>query len=661
MKIAFYNIFGEMKNAEQETLLRLEYCLKKTGHTLIVFDRDGFVVSDCSDKGRYVEEAKPDFMFTYNNLDLAVSTFPDIFSVFFHWSPLGFVANFTTLLEIKSFNIYDTFAAAYENDVFDRIANITTYKIPFIGSSVPVDFSITARKQTDRKLFYVGVNFERALIKMRYGELFKLLDASNKIEIYGPKKVYGRSNLWADFKCYKGEIPFDGRSILDKINHAGICLALNSPMHNEANAVSNRTYEAAAAGALIISDDNKFVRKYFKDSVFYVDVNLPEDEIAKRVLEIVHWANENPDEAYEMAKRSNEIFKKELSLDKMVEDTISAVKQVKFDICDLNKQTDVIDVICFAYSQSEYNKICLELDRQYYKNLNLIVISDHELDVRKKDLFLKTNLEFKGKAFLKAIPLLKGKYFMFVDVNSAMHQRHIYKNYDTLRNTNTLFSYSGCYLKNKTGYKTLNSHPISRDEFLSFSTSYGADWYNQDLQLFLIEDIFSRSCALFKKDALNFIEEPEISNISDNIHFYLACSSIIKASKLGRFSYACTTGYNASSVREVNEKIFVGRKHWYSNCRSAKTYVKEMNEAFFKYTFETTPGFIPCRSEKGEILCFSDIIPKEAASVSASIIYSKWMKKLLYRAEKSGVTRLPRFVYKAFSLYCKTKKLFKRK
>lgn len=44
-----------------------------------------------------------------------------------------------------------------------------------------------------------------------------------------------------------------------------------------------------------------------------------------------------------------------------------------------------------------------------------------------------------------------------------------------------------------------------------------------------------------------------------------------------------------------------------------------------------------------------------------NILSSKWMKKLLHRAEKSGVNRLPRFVYRAFSLYCKTKKLFKRK
>ena len=44
-----------------------------------------------------------------------------------------------------------------------------------------------------------------------------------------------------------------------------------------------------------------------------------------------------------------------------------------------------------------------------------------------------------------------------------------------------------------------------------------------------------------------------------------------------------------------------------------------------------------------------------------NISSSKWMKKLLSRAEKAGVTRLPRFIYKFFSLYCKIKSLKKKR
>ncbi len=667
MKIAFYNIFGEMKNAEQETLLRLEYCFKKQGHKLIVFDRNGFVTSDGADKGKYIEDINADFIFTYNALEFIITTFPDVFSVFFHWVPSGFLANFQSKLLLNSFNCYDSFVGTYQIDLFDKIDRISIINVPFIGSSVPLDFSFSAKKLSVRKLFYVGVNVEKKIGNMRYETLFKRLDNSNKIDIYGPKKVYGMDNLWAGFKCYKGEIPFDGKSILEKINQAGICLALNSPMHNDANAVSNRTYEAAAAGALIISDDNKFVRKYFKDSVFYIDVNLPEEEIAKRVLEIVDWANENPDEAYEMAKRSNEIFKKELALDRMVEDTISAVKQEKSDICDITKQKDIVDVICFAYSQSEYDKICLEIDRQYYKNINLIVLSNYELNIRKKDTFIKTDLEFKGDAFLKAIPFLKGQYFMFVDVYSIMHQRHISKTLDVLKNLGDLFSYSGCYLKGDKKYITLNNRPIIRDEFLSFSNQTFENFKYRDEQNFYIETIFSRSCSIFKKEILNYIDEYEIARISDSVHFYLACCSIIKAQKLGRFTNAITTGYKGDSVNDINQTVFACRKHWYQNDRSAKTYIKEMNEAFYKYTFETTPYFSPNRSLEGECCWFNELNKSSENNISSepTIIYhpimnSKWMKRLLKRSEKSGVTRLPYFIYKAFSLYCKTKSIFKK-
>ncbi|MBO7645123.1 MAG: glycosyltransferase family 1 protein, partial [Alphaproteobacteria bacterium] len=425
MKVAFYNLFGEMKNAEQETLLRLEYCFTKHGHDFIVFDKKGFVISEGSNKGKYIEEINPDFIFTYNTLELGIITFPDVFSMYFHWSPLGFVAIFQTLLEIKAFNSYDVFGCTYEQDVFNRICKITTYDIPFIGSSVPLDFALSARKQTDRKLFYVGINFERGNSeKMRYGKLLQNLNASKQIEIYGPREVYGIKNLWAGFDCYKGEIPFDGKSIIEKINQAGCCLAMNSPMHNDAEGVSNRTYEAAAAGALIISDDNKFVRDYFGDSVFYIDKNLSEEEASQKVLDILNWSNEHPDEAYEMAKRSNEIFKKKLALDDMVKDTVVAIKKNKTAICDVKNQNKVIDLICFAYSQSDYDKIRVQIDRQYYKNINMVVISDQTLKVDKKDTFVKTDLEFKGKAFLQVIPLLKGDFFMFIDANSVMHQRH---------------------------------------------------------------------------------------------------------------------------------------------------------------------------------------------------------------------------------------------
>lgn len=608
MRIGFLNIFGELKNAEQETLMRLKYCFENQGHEFLVLDAKGTVTNDCIYHGKHIEHVNADFLFTYNTLETAIRTFPDVFSVFFHWSPLGFVANFQTLLGIKYFNLFDSFASTYEQDIFNRIDKISVYSVPFMGSSVPLDFCLPARKHTDRKLFYAGVNFERKLIKMRYEELFRSLDESDRLEIYGPRRVYGAPDLWRGFKSYRGEIPFDGKSILHKINQAGICLALNSPMHNDAGGVSNRTYEAAAAGALIISDDNAFVRKYFKDSVFYIDIDEKEEKSFRKIADIVDWANSHPEEAYQMAKTSSEIFKRELTLDSMIKGLLPDVKRHIRYIQDVSNQHECIDIVCFVESLHDFDNIYCQLSRQYYKNIRLIIISEGNVQQEIRQKYHDKNFVFvpgagsdrKGASFAKAIPYIESNYFMFIDAFCIMHKRHIYKNLDVLMNYDTLFSYSGCYIKAENGYIDINNKPILRDEFLYFSSNYAEDWHSKDIQSFFIETIFSRSSALFKKAILDIVDDEELNIISNNIHHYLACCAIIKKGVLGRFTHALTTGYAGKSLEDINNTVFNHRKHWHSNGRAAKTYIKEMNEIFFKYTFETTPNFVITRYFSGD-------------------------------------------------------------
>ena len=387
-------------------------------------------------------------------------------------------------------------------------------------------------------------------------------------------------------------------------------------MHNDTGAVSNRTYEAAAAGALIISDDNAFVRKYFKDSVFYIDINESEEESSHKIIDIVDWANSHPDEAYQMAKASSEIFKKELSLDSMVKNFIHDIKyQIEY-IQDVSNQHECVDIICFVESLHDFDAIYFQIARQYYKNIRIIIVDDGEAEQEICQKYQNNDFVFvkgegkenKGASFIKVIPYIKSNYFMFMDAFSIMHKRHIHKNIDIVTNYDTLFAYSGCYIKSEYEYININNKPIMRDEFLYFSLSHAIDWHYKDVQAFFIETIFSRSAALFKKEVLNIVDNDELNIISNNIHFYIACCSIIKRNILGRFTYALTTGYAGSSIEEINNTVFSHRKHWHSNCRAAKTYIKEMNEIFFKYTFETTPNFVMHRPLTGEPISFSDVV-----------------------------------------------------
>lgn len=634
MKICFFNIFGELKNAEQETLMRLKYCFKKQGHALIIADRYGFV-SEGEYKGNHVENLDIDFLFTYNTFEFTLAVVPDVFSVFLHWSPLGFVANFQTILELKSFNQYDYFGGFYETDIIKNDLGINPGEISPIASSVPEDFSIKPQKNSNKKLFYVGINFERKLVTMRYETLFKELDKSNLINIYGPKEVYGQKNLWAGFSSYRGEIPFDGKSILKSINEAGVCLALNSPMHNDANAVSNRLFEAAAAGAIIISDDNKYVRDKFCDSVFYINANDDEKKSAKKILEIIKWIEKNPNDAYEMACRSQNIFLKDLGLNRMTEDFIHKTKHRAHELNNKNNQTEVIDIICYIDTIDDYDNINRQLNRQYYQNFHLLLVTDRmtyekiKKTIKYSSTFIEKDNEFKGKNLHECYLKMKGDFFIFMDGFCIMHKRHIHKNLEVIKSTNHHFCYSGCYIKDRDNkYIVINNREISRDEFLSFKNIDNVNWEYKDMQCLFIETIFSRNCCIFKRDIMKYVNFEEASRISNAVHYYIACCLLIKTNNLGRFTYALTSGYTGSNIDDVNKTVFHHRKFWHDNRRSAKLFIKELNLVFFKYTFETSLNFIPYRNLLGEKVFYNEEEPQHK-------ILSRNEKRILKYLEKS--------------------------
>lgn len=151
------------------------------------------------------------------------------------------------------------------------------------------------------------MNWEKAVgDSNRHAGLFELLDKTEKIKFYGPDVVesWGEIRPWEGYQCYQHPIPFDGFSILKEINSCGVCLAISSDAHRRAGAVTNRAYEACAAGAVIISDNNVFMEEYFKDSVLYVTYNKnnPQDTF-QQIMEKYQWIVEHKEQALEMAEK----------------------------------------------------------------------------------------------------------------------------------------------------------------------------------------------------------------------------------------------------------------------------------------------------------------------------------------------------------------------
>jgi hypothetical protein len=169
-------------------------------------------------------------------------------------------------------------------------------------------------------IMYAGVHWDGS----RHGEIFRGLDGRVPLRLYGPPKAWGDRG-----ESYRGVLPFDGVSVINAIKDAGIALCLQKAAHREANCPSMRLFEAAAAGALIITEDFEFPRECFRDSVLYLDADLPAPVVVEQIVSHVEWASGNPEAANRLAQRSNELFRRRLSLECMLTPLPDFVEHVR--------------------------------------------------------------------------------------------------------------------------------------------------------------------------------------------------------------------------------------------------------------------------------------------------------------------------------------------
>ena len=181
--------------------------------------------------------------------------------------------------------------------------------------------------RSDRKLFYIGINWEkRSRISGRHHELLKELDRRGIIEIYGPKKVDG-VKPWAGFKCYKGELPFDGKSVLETASKLGVALVLSSKEHKKDEIMSSRLFEGVASGAAIIGDNHSFLQKNFGSSVWQIDSNQNFKYQAEEIARTLDIINTNPKDTTRKILQSQEILKSNFDLAIQIQNIANHAKE----------------------------------------------------------------------------------------------------------------------------------------------------------------------------------------------------------------------------------------------------------------------------------------------------------------------------------------------
>lgn len=356
-------------------------------------------------------------------------------------------------------------------------------------------------KLEEPKLFYCGMNWEKVVSNSnRHEGLFKLLDETGKVKFFGPDKVaaWGGLRPWEGYKCYQYSIPFDGFSILDEINQCGICLVLSSDIHRRAGAATNRTYEACAAGAVIISDDNEFMQHYFKDAALFIEYNKnnPKDTF-DQIMEKYQWIVDHREEALEMARRAQQIFIEHFSVDnqmvKIANNHYSRFCTIEKDLFAKDEAKKVlVTYVVNTLDVDEAKKNCLKviknIKNQYYENIQLGVACDKRME-EEIIAYIRQNMldaavvsmqlfDHKGsKQYTdgQAIRILQNSiehdYWINIFAHEIWYYDHITTLVRTIQEENAECAYAGRQHKDKLGYARVDFF-----DKIHLSTVFNMNW-----------------------------------------------------------------------------------------------------------------------------------------------------------------------------------------
>lgn len=292
-----------------------------------------------SDKTQVATEENFDFVLHLHFESLKIN---NLFSFVTLWNPTQFFHDWGYRQYSDHIITHDDFFTSHSTGAEDHLSRLIykdNFHLPPLFELFPAssEHIHLPERRTDRRLHYCGINWEKAGgKKSRHDGILTLLDKNNVVDIYGPEKL-GKTKLWTEFSCYRGEIPFDGVSLIDTIRKSGVSLVLSSPAHIESELMSNRLFEALAAGVNIICDENAFAKKYMGDTVLYLDMDVSPEHIVKQLEDHLSWLNNHPDEAYDMAVRSQEIFSKTFNLRERIKYIYSNLAERKEQIQSLYK------------------------------------------------------------------------------------------------------------------------------------------------------------------------------------------------------------------------------------------------------------------------------------------------------------------------------------
>lgn len=388
-RFAVVKLWPTIKTAEDECIARLKIAAEAIGAECIEISADGYRLDQPEIK---ISQKSVDFVI---HLHYDTPKNYDAFSFVALWNPINFFLEWGYARTSRNLTTHDDFLSCSSDAADHHVARMvrgTSTRLPpkfqLYHSTADI---VHPPSLGDGKLLYVGINWEAISGgKSRHQEVLKNLDKSGFLRIFGPY-IFQGVQVWAGYESYVREVPFDGISLINEISKAGIALVLSSQSHKEAALMSNRLFESIAAGALVICDENPFAKKFFGDTLLYIDSRCSPEEIVTDIKRHMAWAQNNPAQALEMIAKAQAIFREKFNLIKNLSDIYSGLQQRKHELAHLRQGQAENNVQVLAnflmpiYSKETLDQHLESIGTQDYSMLTSSLIVDRNISAAQRN------------------------------------------------------------------------------------------------------------------------------------------------------------------------------------------------------------------------------------------------------------------------------------
>jgi len=391
-RFAVVKLWPELKTAEDECIARLKLAAAALGIECIEVHSDGRLISD---PDIIVSKALVDFVL---HLHFDTPKNYDAFSFVALWNPIKFYHEWGYFRCSRNLVTHDDFISCNSSAADDHVNRMIRGKSTHLSPRFHLYHStpdiIHGPSLGDGKLAYAGINWDALRGgRSRHQEMLKQLDTTGFLRIYGPT-IFQGVKVWDGYESYVKEVPFDGVSMIDEISKAGVSLVLSSQAHKESELMSNRLFESIAAGALVICDENPFAKKFFGDSLLYIDTRGSTEETVADILKHLNWARTNPTEALSKIEQMQTIFREKYSLIRNLADLYGNLEQRKadlralqFGVCEQDQMSVQLNLLMPDYSTVVLQSHITSVARQNYKNVRAVLrIDEYELAANRLEI-----------------------------------------------------------------------------------------------------------------------------------------------------------------------------------------------------------------------------------------------------------------------------------